>query len=222
MLNVNCKTGRWSYASSLETILVDCGNPPRIIRCGTRPHRSLPIGHVPGTMSRLCILTPSLRSIYSCRSIALASLSVISCASRLLAAELQSFRFKCRWCCQMHRRTPAGLQDLRWSEVFDALLRVAGEHVPTQIFLRMNVTAWWSAAPRLQKCRLLTSWRWQTLTLRHMNQDITPFGECPSWTNPYCGAAVQPAESPYIGPNTHYRPASLGQRDTPRLVGKPE
>lgn len=31
--------------------------------------------------------------------------------------------------------------------------------------------------------------------------------------NPYCGAAVQPAEPLYIGPNTH-RLASLGQRHT--------
>ena len=38
---------------------------------------------------------------------------------------------------------------------------------------------------------------------------------------PYCGAAVQPAESLCIGPNICYRPASLGQRHTPRLVDNP-
>lgn len=40
-------------------------------------------------------------------------------------------------------------------------------------------------------------------------------------TNPYCGAAVPPAEPLSIGPNAHYRSASLGQRHIPRLVDNP-
>lgn len=38
---------------------------------------------------------------------------------------------------------------------------------------------------------------------------------------PYCCAAVQLAESMYVGPNSYYRPASLGEGHTPRLEDKP-